>query len=199
MLEALADGIFRIVIPFEELYTSVFVLVEGEKAAVVDSACGEHDVETYILPALRTLKKEVSYIVTTHSHSDHAGGRDALLKAFPKAACVQFFGGSPWGDGDQLLGRFRLLSMKGHTPDGLAIYDEKTKTLLSGDTLQQHGIGRYRDGISDRVAYRTDIMRVRDMELVLLIASHDYDPFGFLARGEKQIEAVLSDCEDSIT
>ncbi len=198
MYQNINDGIYRIIIPFEDIYTSAFILMEKGATVIFDSGTSASDAENYIIPAVSALGVNVKYIATSHSHSDHAGGRFRLIEEYPEAERADFFESSLFKDGDVLLGRFELINLKGHTKDGMAIYDLKTKTLLTADDLQQKGIGKYRNGISDRVEYLKDIEKIKALLPEVLIASHDYDPLGYIAKGKDEIDKLLSLCLSSL-
>jgi glyoxylase-like metal-dependent hydrolase (beta-lactamase superfamily II) len=72
--------------------------------------------------------------------------------------------------------------------------DRQTGTLLSGDTLQLFGISRYRNGIRYPRLYRETVERIRQMPLLRIIASHEYDPLGACAEGRDAIEEYLNTC-----
>ena len=77
------DRIYRLKVPFEELYTSVF-LIESERGAILmDCATTAEDVDSCILPALKQMgyaPSDIWAIVLSHRHSDHAGGLARLLE-----------------------------------------------------------------------------------------------------------------------
>ncbi len=186
--EFLDDGIYRLCVPFGNIYTSVFAISNGEKWIICDTATTVFDVKNHILPALRTLGATPDYILVSHSHSDHCGGLPALLTAFPNAVHIT--------NPTVLLNRFEVISLKGHTEDSLAILDMKTRTLLSFDCLQQCGIDKYRDGITDKTEYLKSIDKVKRMDLKQIIFSHDYDPCGYRVSGVKEIANALKICEE---
>ncbi len=198
MLEKLSDGIYRICIPFDDIYTTAFVLVTDDAVAVIDSGESAHDAEKYIIPELNSLEKDVRYIIATHSHSDHSGGEKRLVEEYKSATRVNFSKASPFKDGDILLSRFKLISARGHSDDGLMIFDTHSDVLITGDALQQRGISKYRGGVTNPEEYLKDIERVRSLSPSILIASHDYDPFGYIARGKDEIEALLKECISAI-
>ena len=77
-----SERIYRLRVPFMSVYTSVFLAVAQGEVFLVDCATTESDVRDIIVPALERLGyslPDVSALVLTHPHSDHAGGLDALL------------------------------------------------------------------------------------------------------------------------
>ncbi len=199
MSERLYEDIFLIKIPFEDLYTSVFFLTDGEDTAILDSGTCDEDARRHIIPEVARLGLSVKYLLSSHSHSDHMGGLDALKMAYPDATEGKF---APVKDDsvifsheDIIFGRFRLLNLKGHAPDAMAVLDVRTNTLLSCDCLQLRGIGKYRNGIADAKAYLSDIQYVRKLEIEHIIASHEYDPFGQFANGKDEVKAYFDECE----
>ncbi len=189
--EKITDGIYRIKVPFEDIYTSVFALCEEGKCILLDSAC-EGDVEVCIIPALQKLGITPDYLIASHYHSDHSGGMTALRIAYPNATLKAY------QDGERLLGRFVVLNLKGHTDDCLAIYDEKTHTLISCDCLQAYGIGRYSTSVEDKAAYMQAIKTVRGLSPSMIIASHEYEPCGAIMKSESEIEKFLLACEQAV-
>ncbi|MEE1186922.1 MAG: MBL fold metallo-hydrolase [Acutalibacteraceae bacterium] len=182
------SGIYRLCVPFEAIYTTVFALLEDNNVILCDTATTDYDVKNHILPALRELGVMPNYIFCSHSHSDHAGGLSSLCEEFPDAKIIT----SP----TVLLGRFEVISLKGHSADSLAVFDTKTKTLLSFDCLQQRGIDKYRDAITDKAEYLKSIELVRSMDIRRIIFSHDYEPCGYSVTGKGEIENVLNICKE---
>ncbi len=204
--EKLDKGIHRLCIPFEDIYTSVFLLCENGKYALLDSATNESDVKNYILPALRKIGAIPEILICSHLHSDHCGGMEALAEAFPDAKIVLFdkektFGNSqmlPFTDGDILLDRFEILNLKGHSKDSLAVFDRETRTLLSCDCLQMRGITKYGIGVSSFADYKKTLSRVRSLAPSSIIGAHNFFPLGFKATGSEEVKAFLLECEKSV-
>ena len=76
-----AKDIFRIFVPFESVYTSVF-LIKSRKL-LIDCGTYASDIDEYVIPALTeigVLLDDIQYILLTHSHTDHSGGLNALLQ-----------------------------------------------------------------------------------------------------------------------
>ncbi len=202
MPEKLTENIYRVCIPFEDIYTTAFVLVEGEHCLVYDSGNSPTDAERYVLPALERMGRIPEVLLYSHSHGDHSGGMRVLSEAFPKATVGSFSDKrysvnnlTRFEDGDVLFGRFQLVNLKGHTEDGLAVLDTVDQILVTGDCLQLDGVGRYGTGVSDGEGYFRTLDRVRAMGLQGIFASHDYRPLGFAARGQAEVARYLDECE----
>ena len=74
-------GIYRLKVPFENIYTSVFLIKAEDGDILVDCATTDQDVDEHIAPALQQLGTDISKvkkIVITHKHGDHAGGLGSL-------------------------------------------------------------------------------------------------------------------------
>ncbi len=200
--EKISDCIRRLCIPFEDIYTSVFVLTTDEGTAVLDSGSSGWDAQTYIVPLLESLGREPDLLICSHLHGDHNGGTDWLLTRYPRATAVLFSENSPYPverthvavDGEILLGRFQLWNLPGHTADALAVYDLTDGILLTQDCLQKRGITRYGYGVTDVAAYLASIERVRALSPAVLIAAHSFAPGGYIARGDGALAEFLDTC-----
>ncbi len=196
-MEELKEGIYKITIPFENIYTSSFILVNGEDAIILDSGSSDDDAIKYIIPKVAGLGVIPRFLVSTHTHGDHHGGIAALKRAYPGAQVCLFSRNEEDAyrleDGEILLKRFKMLNLPGHSSDSLGVLDMATNTLISGDSLQLFGVGRYGTSVCDFKAYYKTIDRVRDLNLDAVYASHEYVPLGFRAEGE-EIEAYLQEC-----
>ncbi|MGD8827202.1 MAG: MBL fold metallo-hydrolase [Gammaproteobacteria bacterium] len=65
------------------------LIMEGDRAAFVDTGTA-HSVPRLLaaLDALGVEREDVSYVLVTHVHLDHAGGAGALMRELPRAKCV---------------------------------------------------------------------------------------------------------------
>lgn len=194
MIEKLYEGVYRICIPFEDIYTTAFVFVKGGECIIADSGTSGYDAKTFIIPEISNLGLSPRYIIASHTHSDHSGGISTLEKYYPEAKSVCIEKGNI-ADGDILFDRWEILNLKGHTEDSIGILDTQTDSLFSFDSLQLRGISRYRDGVTDKAEYKKSIDRLRKLDLQRIIASHDYDPYGFLAVGKSEVKIYLDECE----
>ena len=208
LLEPITDKITRIRVPFDNIYTSVFIVTTDEGTAVLDCATTEFDVTEYIMPALDELGASPSLILASHFHGDHMGGLPHLAARFPNAeiavfdpTCVKDCARARIHgvqDGEILLGCLRVLHLPGHSPDSVAVLDERSGVLLSFDSLQAYGIGRYGTGVSNVADYLASVERISRENIEILAASHEYVPTGSMAVGRTEITAYLAECRHAI-
>ncbi len=203
--EKLEDGIYRLCVPFHDIYTSVFLLMGEGGCALVDSGTTDADVKKFILPALAEMGASPDYFICSHFHSDHSGGLEFLTADFPAARAVCFDENrNPTKntvhpkDGDVILGRYGLLNLSGHTADSLAVLDIKTKTLITCDSLQMYGVSEWGTGVDDFSAYLETLARVKSLDISRIIAAHDYYPLGYSAIGDAEIDLFLCECKNAV-
>lgn len=55
-------GIYRLKVPFDDLYTSVFLVVTPQRLILVDCATTADDVELCIIPALEQMGKSAANV-----------------------------------------------------------------------------------------------------------------------------------------
>ncbi len=190
--EQIKKGIYRLKIPFGQIWTSVFLLQNENGHILLDTATTEYDVTHYIIPALDRIRIAPDYILYSHHHDDHAGGFEALVKQYPHSITNQTL---DIKDGKVLLEQFEILELKGHTLDCIGILDRKNAVLLSCDGLQQRGVGKYKASFEDRTAYHQTIQKLRQREIQTVICSHDYEPFGDIIEGKANILPLYDFCD----
>lgn len=187
------DNIYRLKVPFQDLYTSVFLISTNEGYALVDCATYDSDVDKYIIPALDEQGlslSDINYLIVTHMHGDHAGGKDRILQLAPNIKIVQNV-----QDLD-LLG-ITILELKGHTLACVGVLDERSSTLISGDGLQGAGVGKYRCSLENKEEYLKTIEKIRNDERIKnILFSHAYEPwYKYGVFGREEIEKCLEDCK----
>ena len=204
--ERLIGDVYRLKVPFEDIYTAVFLIKTDQGDALIDCATTESDVNNVIIPALNEIGSEPKYIICTHFHGDHMGGLPYLLGRFGDAKAVLCHREStekhPWWDatipkdGDELLGCLKILSLPGHSDDSIGVLDERIKTLISGDCVQLGGVGRYGTGVCNGEKYILSIGRLSEMKLTNMITSHEYYPLGSIAVGCEKVAEYLKMSRD---
>lgn len=85
---------------------------------------------------------------------------------------------------------FRVLHLPGHSPGSIALYEEESRILFSGDVLYDGGL---LDSLyhSDKALYRESLARLRELPVSVVHAGH-VDSFG-QARMRALIDAYLAD------
>ena len=184
--------IYRLKVPFESVYTSVFLLQTEQGNALVDCATYDSDVDGYILPALDSLGlslSDIKYLILTHAHGDHAGGKDRILSLAPHIQIVQE--AKPLG-----LNGITVYELKGHTLGCIGVFDEESGTLISGDGLQGAGIKKYRCSLQSKEEYFKTVEKIQqDKRIKTILFSHAYEPwYKDCAVGREEIEKCLQDC-----
>ena len=150
---------------------------------------------------------EVRFLFISHTHGDHFGGAAALLARLPAARLVLF-------DRDAAMARslsdrlflgdeceyapLRTVELCGHERHCLAVFDPRTKALLSGDAVQLFGVARWGTGVSDIDGYFGTLDKIRAMDTDLLVTSHEYYPLGQTAIGKRAVRRYLDVSENAL-
>ena len=185
-------NIYRLKVPFENLYTSVFLIKTKQGNALVDCATYASDVDDYIVPALSILGlrlEDIAYLILTHNHGDHIGGKTRSLELAPNIEIVQ-------ANRPISLNGITIYEMKGHTLDCIGVLDERSGTLITGDGLQGAGIEKYRCSLESKEEYLKTIAKIeKDERIENILFSHAYEPWckdG--AFGREELQKCLEDC-----
>jgi len=206
----ISNHIHRLTTEYKDVYTTVYALKSPNGDILFDTASYDEDVEDRILPFLNALEispETLKYIFISHAHQDHAGGLQRLMEAFPDACIVSR---SPAlqeahkdraflcpEDGDLLLDTYRVVTIPGHTLDSCALLDKRTMTLITGDCLQLYGLcgsGNWAANISYHADHLKAIEKVRAMDVAQILTAHNYEPFGYRAEGEAEVNQMLNAC-----
>ncbi len=204
--ESITKYIMRLCVPFENIYTSVFLIKTEEGYILVDAATTEQDVAEVILPALCECGVDlcdIRYLFCTHLHGDHGGGIRFLLPHLKnaKVAAVSLRAEELYGkenvklvrEGDTLCG-VKVHELFGHSMDCAGLLDVRTGTLILGDSVQLYGITRYGCGVGFPKEYRKTLLRVLELAPQMIVASHEYYPLGSVAEGE-QVGAYIEEAK----
>ncbi|MBE6588790.1 MAG: MBL fold metallo-hydrolase [Ruminococcaceae bacterium] len=188
VFEKATDGIYRLDIPFDHLYTSVF-LITGDTPVIVDSATTREDVSLRILPALSLAGFEKGSLLVTHRHGDHNGGTPFLLSALPALSAVTLRDG-------ETLGTVRAIRLGGHTEDSMGYFDTRTGTLLCGDALQFYGVGKYGCSIVNAAMYEETLDRIKTLAPEAILPSHDFVGGSAAAIGKNSAAALFASARE---
>lgn len=194
-MQMMNDSIIRFTIPYKDIFTTIYIVRTDKGVLIFDAATFDSDTEEYIKPALEKAgvsAEEVKYIFISHNHRDHAGGLSGFMKHFEKCTIIsrsdelcekfsQYSVCNP-ADGEVFMDCLRVVAIPGHTVDSSGILDIRSNTLISGDSLQLHGImgsGNWAANIRLTGEHINAVERLRNMEIDRILTAHDYVPFGY--------------------
>jgi len=145
--------------------------------------------------------EKVKKIVLTHTHFDHAGGAaemseltgaeilvhplegDRISSGDFSVALTKLFGStmrpfrwSPMDEGSMIetgSANFRVLHLPGHSEGSIGLWEEKTHSLIAGDTVfADGGIGRYDLPSGNLALLRNSLERIASMDVKNLYPGH---------------------------
>ena len=133
--------------------------------------------------------EDIAYLILTHNHGDHIGGKTRALELAPNIEIVQ-------ANRPISLNGITMYEMKGHTLDCIGVFDQHSRTLISGDGLQGAGVGKYRCSLESKDEYIKTIEKIRrDKRVENILFSHAYEPWNKDgAFGREEVEKCLQDC-----
>jgi glyoxylase-like metal-dependent hydrolase (beta-lactamase superfamily II) len=113
----------------------------GAEPALIDAGVGAAPHVEAIARALEG--RELSRVLVTHGHADHASGAPALEARWPNVELAKFAPseGPPWralADGDRIPAGDSLLTVihtPGHALDHVCFWNPDTRELFAGDML----------------------------------------------------------------
>ena len=209
-LSHINDHIARLTIPYKDIFTTVYVVKTEQGAVLFDAASYDEDATDYILPVLAELgirPDELKYIVISHNHPDHAGALNGLRPHCTNAKVIAYsttIGQEYPGwqivvpqTGERILDVLEVVPIPGHTLDGIALLDLRTRTMLTGDCLQLFGIfgsGDWCANVSYPLEYRQAIDALRGMDIQEILTAHDYHPYGYHYVGQRAVQDALDAC-----
>ena len=100
-------------------------------------------------------------------------------------------------DGEELIPGLRVIQTPGHDMGCVCWFEEETRTLITGDSVQgggtpTQGIGFYQD----LDIYRGSMEKLLALGAENIICGHDYDKIGSVIRGTENVEKALRLCLD---
>ena len=208
------ENIYRMKLPYKDIFTTVYVIKTEEGALLFDAATFETDVTEHISPMLTELgigSDELKYVFISHNHRDHAGGVPFLAALYPNATVLTrsatlaeaypSLNIKMMRGGDTLLGVLTVHEIPGHSLDSSAIYDSRTKTLITGDSLQLYGIFGSEDwgsNIALAAEHLSAIKPLYNIDIEEIHTAHDFHPYGICYIGKDAVKAALDACRQPL-
>lgn len=173
-------------------FTGVTVIVGKENIGLFVSGI-EMTPEDYIFPFVLKLGRkldDINYVVNSHLHSDHIGG-NKVIRNEASMKQVKFVAHRLDAEaigkvdlklkGEELIKlgdrQFRVIHTPGHTSGSISLYDEKNRTLLTGDAVEGHGLLEgHLNLVLDKKEYINSLNRLLALKIDLLMMSHPYTP-----------------------
>jgi glyoxylase-like metal-dependent hydrolase (beta-lactamase superfamily II) len=163
-------------------------LVAGRdgSAALIDAGVGHSQHLMELANRLSAERCELRHVLVTHGHADHASGAPVLAAQHPAAAFSKF----PWpgederyevawraladGDtvsvGDEVL---TALHTPGHSPDHLAFWIERTRTIFTGDlVIPGRSVMIHTSAGGNLTQYFASLERLLALEALVLLPAH---------------------------
>lgn len=207
MLRKLSDEIFKLEVPFENIYTAVFFVKTKKGFTIIDTADKASDAENYILPAMKEFsisEDSVTAILLTHTHGDHVGGTAFLVERCKNAYVYGFSRPGNLSeadkfitisDGDIIDESIKAVELKGHDLSNGGFLHLPSKSLFSGDSIQLYGLYVYALGVGYPKHYFESLEKLKMTNIKNIFASHDFVPLGASAIGEKAVNEYISTAE----
>jgi glyoxylase-like metal-dependent hydrolase (beta-lactamase superfamily II) len=159
-------------------------LLTGAVPTLIDAGVGESaHIEAV---AARLAGAQLTQILITHSHSDHARGVPLLVERWPEVV-VRNLAPDACLDGEAIAAgdtRLRALHTPGHAPDHFCFLDETTRDVYCGDLARRGGtIVIPASAGGNLVQYLDSLRRVRALQPRRLLPGHGPvidDPAGLI-------------------
>lgn len=205
--QTINNYINRCVIPFKDIFTTVYTVKTEEGYLLFDTATYDSDVDGIIVPMLEELgitTENLKYIFISHDHGDHSGGLERLLDYYPSVTVIAR---SPAiserfpnahvrcpEDMEKINDSLIAVTIPGHTMDSCAVYDTRTKTLITGDCLQLYGIFGS-DDWGSHIRFPAEhieaVNKLLKINVEGIYTAHDFHPYGYAYIGREAIEKAL--------
>ena len=197
-----SNNIYRLLIPFEEIYATIYIVIDDNVITLIDIGSYDSDIDDYLVPAIKELGyklEDIKYVLLSHAHLDHSGGLRRFLELHPNVNVKSSFdlgidNFTYLKDGEVILNNIKCLHLPGHTIDSYGFLDIKSNTLLAADVLQQEKLEGYGYMIEYEDLYDESIDRLINMDIDNILSSHDFLPLGHKAIGKKEVKEYLQIC-----
>jgi hydroxyacylglutathione hydrolase len=147
------------------------LLIGGDKPILVDTGTGGCNSQTLQWIQKMVPIDKVDRIILTHCHFDHTGGASEIMRRTGAKIFIHEKDAEPvrngdgWGTLSKMFGEnsealdvesmvegdrfssgdhdFEVIHTPGHTIGSICLYEKKSGTLISGDTVFVGGVGRW--------------------------------------------------------
>ncbi len=100
---------------------------------------------------------------------------------------------------EMIAGRLQLIATPGHDDDCVCFYDWKTKTLITGDSLQGNGTASQGTALYMSLPdYRETLAKLKAMDIHNIVSGHPYLFSGDKAIGKRSVLEYLNKCEQIV-
>jgi len=209
VVEKIAEDLYLIKQPFDEMFTGVTVVLGRYNVGLVDSGL-ETTPADYIFPFLREMERkpqDIDCVVNTHCDGDHIWGNKEIKEKTQAKIAVHELDADAVGTADLRLKdgeavklgdrSFRVVHTPGHTPGSICLYDERNQTLITGDSVQGYGVEEGDLLVrTSKEQYINSMRKLLDLQITILVMDHPYKPFGeAILTGKKPREMILKSIE----
>lgn len=98
-------------------------------------------------------------------------------------------------EGEELANILTLIETPGHDGGCVCWYDKKTKTIITGDSLQGNGTDAQGIGFYQSLdSYRSSLRKLLDSDVENILCGHNYDQIGYWVSGKEAATAALQRC-----
>lgn len=102
-------------------------------------------------------------------------------------------------EGDIVADRLRLIVTKGHDNDCVCFYDLKTKSLITGDSLQGNGTASQGTALYMNLTdYKNTLEKLKKMDIENIISGHPYLVSGDSAFGKSEVIKYIDRCKSIV-
>lgn len=87
----MTDFIKRLVLPYKDIFTTVYLIMTPKGAILFDTASYNEDVDYSIIPFLEEhgiTSETLKYVFISHNHRDHVGGLKRFMQIYPDTCIV---------------------------------------------------------------------------------------------------------------
>lgn len=200
-VEIVADDLYFIKQPIRVgWFCGIIVVLGTDKIGLVDTGF-ENTPLDYIFPLIRELGRrpeDIDYVINTHRDGDHVLGNKVIRERTKakiaiheleaeavKTIDIKLKDGEVVKLGDRKL---KVVHTPGHRPGSICLYDQKNKTLITGDSV----CGDRTDLIRmNKDIYISSLKKLLDFDIGILVMSHPFKPLGkSIVTGNKTKEMI---------